>query len=64
MSVLRTSSAPPGNPLLAAQKSILLGRYGASLRADFMYLHRAQDQCKPSENLPRDTGHANIDLRG
>jgi hypothetical protein len=39
MSVFRTSSAPPGSPLLAAQKSMLLGRYGASLRDDFMYLH-------------------------
>lgn len=40
MRVWRTSSAPPGSPLLAAQKSMLLGRYGASSRADFMYLHR------------------------
>lgn len=44
MRVAFTSAAPPGSPLLAALKSMLDGRYGASSLADLMYL-RCSVEC-------------------
>lgn len=54
MRTRRTSSALD-SPLLAATKSTLLGKYGASSREDFIYLHPRQPLRDSGRGTRRET---------